>query len=153
MKLRRNIILPQSADTIEITWNVVSLQEFRTFSWWLENSLWQGSILYCNISETRWKARSFSFHTCKNRIFLHAFWLFKGVYTQNEDYYCFFFLNTKTQQNLQPCFFKKNFYSPFMWVHFVDYWGAVLLHLFRKYHLSGVIGDSARALISQQHVI
>lgn len=65
----------------------------------------------------------------------------------------FFFFKTKTQQNLRPCYFKKNFYSPFMRVHFVDYWGAVPLHLFRKYHLCGVIGDSAGALISQQHVI
>lgn len=114
----------------------------------------RGLFLYCNISETSRKAQSFSFPVCKNRIFLHAFWLFKGVYIQNEDYYCFFFfLKTKTQQNLQPCYFKRNLSSPFMWVHFVGYWGAMPLHLFRKYYLRGVIGDSARALISQQHVI
>lgn len=65
----------------------------------------------------------------------------------------FFFLKTETQQNLQPCYFKRNLSSPFMWVHFVGYWGAMPLHLFRKYDLRGVIGHSARALISQQHVI
>lgn len=56
---------------------------------------------------------SVSIHVKTEYFYMHFDFL-KGYTHKMKTTIAFFFFNTKTQQNLQPCFFKKNFYSPFM---------------------------------------